>query len=240
MSSEEHLHPSLTRQGLQDMTDSDNLPWVSLLWQKVSVGGGIRRTSNVTWTPTFRKQQLARKGVSQRVQNHNQHRVTRIEPVFLAVQSAIRAKMKCDKKSLLVEADASKKCICASLTVHSVRVSVPWSDTRNSIWLPCNNEWAHDQRQENLRKFDVWPRIYVMTYINIFCASPHPLSVSPIYTETHRDTGMKSAYVTDPFATKFKVVRRLIMSEDFWEWLELDKYSRNGFTLKGGISDIRR
>ncbi len=39
-------------------------------------------TSNVTWTPTFRKQQLAGKGLSQRVQNHNQHRVARIEPVF--------------------------------------------------------------------------------------------------------------------------------------------------------------
>ena len=72
------------------------------------IGGG-RLTSNVTWTPTFRKQQLARKGLSQRVQNHNQHRVTRIEPVFLAVQAAIRTKMQCDKKSLLAAADASKK-----------------------------------------------------------------------------------------------------------------------------------
>ena len=31
------------------------------------------------------------------------------EPRFLAVQSAIRAKMQCDKKTLLAEADASKK-----------------------------------------------------------------------------------------------------------------------------------
>jgi hypothetical protein len=45
------------------------------------IGGGWL-TSNVTWTPTFRKQQLTRKGVSQRVQNHNRHRVARIEPVF--------------------------------------------------------------------------------------------------------------------------------------------------------------
>ncbi len=70
------------------------------------IGGG-RLTSNATWTPTFRKQQLARKGLSQRVQNHNQHRVARIEPVFW--QAAIRAKMQCDKKSLLAAADASKK-----------------------------------------------------------------------------------------------------------------------------------
>ncbi len=32
--------------------------------------------------PNILKQQLARKGLSQRVQNHNQHHVTRIEPVF--------------------------------------------------------------------------------------------------------------------------------------------------------------
>jgi hypothetical protein len=47
-----------------------------------SIGGG-RFSSNVTWTPTFRNQQLTRKGLSQRVQNHNQHDVVRIEPVFL-------------------------------------------------------------------------------------------------------------------------------------------------------------
>ncbi len=44
--------------------------------------GGRRLTSNVTWTPTFGKHQLVRKGLSQFVQNHNQHRVVRIEPVF--------------------------------------------------------------------------------------------------------------------------------------------------------------
>ena len=49
------------------------------------------------------------KGLSQRVQNHNQHRVARTEPVFLAVQATIRAKMRCDKKTLLAEADTSKK-----------------------------------------------------------------------------------------------------------------------------------
>ena len=30
---------------------------------------------------------------------------------------------------------------------------------------------------------------------------PHHLSVSPIYTQAHRDTGIESAYVTDRFAT---------------------------------------
>ena len=32
---------------------------------------------------------------------------------------------------------------------------------------------------------------------------------------------MKSAYVTDRFAIQFKAVRRLIMSEDFWDTLKL-------------------
>jgi hypothetical protein len=60
------------------------------------------------------------------------------------------------------------------------------------------------------------------TCVNIFCASPHPHSVSPIYTQAHRHTGIESAYVTDRFAIQFKVVRRLIMSEDFWDTLKLD------------------
>ena len=42
-----------------------------------------------------------------------------------------------------------------------------------------------------------------------------------MYTQTHRDTGIKSAYVTDRFAIQFKSVRRLIMSEDFWDTLKL-------------------
>jgi hypothetical protein len=54
---------------------------LSVSFVEESIGGG-RLTSNVTLTPTFRKQQLSRKGLSQSVQNHNQHRVTRIEPVF--------------------------------------------------------------------------------------------------------------------------------------------------------------
>ena len=32
---------------------------------------------------------------------------------------------------------------------------------------------------------------------------------------------MKSAYVTDRFAIQFKAVRRLIMSEDFWDTLKV-------------------
>ena len=42
-----------------------------------------------------------------------------------------------------------------------------------------------------------------------------------MYTQTHRDTGIKSAYVTDRFVIQFKSVRRLIMSEDFWDTLKL-------------------
>ena len=63
--------------------------------------------------------------------------------------------------------------------------------------------------------------IVTWTYINIFCVSPHPPSVSAMYTQTHRDTGIKSAYVTDRFAIQFKAVRRLIMCEDFWDTLKL-------------------
>ena len=78
------------------------------MWKKVSVVGG-RLTSNVTWTPTFRKLQLARKGLSQCEQNHNQHHVSRTEPVFLTVQDTIHTKMQCDNETLLEEADVSKK-----------------------------------------------------------------------------------------------------------------------------------
>ena len=47
------------------------------------------------------------------------------------------------------------------------------------------------------------------------------LSVSPIDTQTHGDTGMKSTYVTYHFAIQFKDVRRLIRSEDFWDNMKL-------------------
>ncbi len=70
--------------------------------------GDRRFTLNVTWTPTFRKQQLAGKGLSQRVQNHNQHRVARIEPIFWQYRPQY-VKMQCDKKSLLAVVDVSKK-----------------------------------------------------------------------------------------------------------------------------------
>ena len=81
-----------------------------------SIGGGRVRW-NVTWTPPLQKHQLARKGLCQRVQNHNQPRdVDRTcstrgpnRARFLAVQAAIRAKLQCDKKTLLTEADASNK-----------------------------------------------------------------------------------------------------------------------------------
>ncbi len=46
LSSEEHLHRRLTRQGPQDMTDSNNLPGVCLLWKNVSVTEGLRRMSH--------------------------------------------------------------------------------------------------------------------------------------------------------------------------------------------------
>jgi hypothetical protein len=61
------------------MTDSDNLPRVSLLWKKVSVGGGLRRMSH--GPQHFGSNNGQGKGCLS-VQNHNQDRVTRIEPVF--------------------------------------------------------------------------------------------------------------------------------------------------------------
>ena len=85
MSSEDHLQPSLIRQGFQDMTDSGKLT-LSVSFVEESIGGK-RLESNVTWTPTFRKQQLVRKGLS----------------------VVIRTKIQCDKKVFLVESDSSKK-----------------------------------------------------------------------------------------------------------------------------------
>jgi hypothetical protein len=52
---------------------------------------------------------LLGKGLSHRVQNHNQHRVSRIEPPFWEVQTEIHVKMQCDKKSLITTTDTSKK-----------------------------------------------------------------------------------------------------------------------------------
>ncbi len=46
VSFEEHLPRGLTRQGLQDISDSGNIHWVCLLWKNVSVGGGLRRMSH--------------------------------------------------------------------------------------------------------------------------------------------------------------------------------------------------
>ena len=111
---------------------------------------------------------------------------------FLAVQAAIRAKMQCDKKTLLAEADTSKK--------RNLTLVGGYADNAVDLCLSFIVTW---------------------TYINIFCVSPHPPSVSEMYTQTHRDTGIKSAYVTDRFAIQFKAVRRLIMSEDFWDTLKL-------------------
>jgi hypothetical protein len=75
--------------------------------------------SNATWTPTFRKQQLARKGLSQRVQNHNQHRVARIEPVFWQCRPQYAARCNVTRESLLAAADASKQRILMVVGGHS-------------------------------------------------------------------------------------------------------------------------
>ncbi len=75
----------------------------------VIVIGGGRITSNVTWTPTFRKQQLGRKGVSQRVQNHNRHRVVRIEPVFWQYKLHYESRCNVIRSPCLQQRDASNK-----------------------------------------------------------------------------------------------------------------------------------
>ena len=165
--------------------------------------GGGRLTSNVTWTPTFRKLQLARKGLSQRAQNHNQHRVTRTEPIFLAVQATIRTKMRCDKKTLLAEADASKKRNLMLVGGHADNAVDLCGEGNADAKRPCLGK-----RQTMLTKY---PHIQCFTcpahgidgftkiicgskeeiqMQRIFAVSPHPLSVSPVYTQTHRDTGM--------------------------------------------------
>jgi hypothetical protein len=72
------------------------------------IGGGRVRWT-VTWTPPLEKQQLVRKGLSQRVQNHNEQCVVRIEPVFWKCRTTIRVKIQCDKKTLIVETDISQK-----------------------------------------------------------------------------------------------------------------------------------
>ncbi len=108
---------------------------------------------------------------------------------FLTVQVVIRAKMQCDKKTLLADADASKK--------RNLLLVGGYTD--NPV-----EECGEGNADEKLK--------YIR---NVFCSSPHSLSVSPVCTQTHRDTGMKSVYVTDRLAIQFKTVRRLIMSEDF-------------------------
>ena len=118
---------------------------------------------------------------------------------FLAVQAVIRVKMRCDKKVLIADADASKKRNLLLVAGHA----------DNPVEVCGHITWTYSN-------MDIYQYIR-----NIFCASPHSLSVSPICTQTHRDTGMKSAYVTDRLAIQFKTVRRLIMSEDFWDTLKL-------------------
>ncbi len=106
---------------------------LSVSFVEESIGGG-RLTSNVTWTPTFRKLQLSRKGLSQCVQNHNQHRVTRIEPVFLTVQVTIRVKMQCNKKVFLPETGKTKPDVnynCQGkgcLSVCRITINIEWPE----------------------------------------------------------------------------------------------------------------
>ena len=108
------------------------------------IGGG-RLTSNATWTPIFRKQQLARKGLSQRVQNHNQHRVARIEPVFW--QAAIRAKMQCDKRVLA----------CSSGCIEKTQPDGGWRSCRQC----CGSVWRRplnaDAKRQCLGKGQTMP-----------------------------------------------------------------------------------
>jgi ribosomal protein L24E len=77
---------------------------------------------------------------------------------FLAVQEVIRTKMQCDKKTLLADADASKKGTCCWLEDMQTILWICVEKTmlmqrirRNSIWILCNNERVYYQHQENLR-----------------------------------------------------------------------------------------
>ena len=106
LSSEEHLHRSLTRQGLQDMTDSGNLPSVCLCGKMYRWGAAYvecHMDPNISKTTTGKERVVAACTKSQStscVPNRTR---------FLSVQAAIRVKIQCDKKTLLVEADTSKK-----------------------------------------------------------------------------------------------------------------------------------
>ena len=105
MSSEEHLHPSLTRQGLQDMTDSGNLPSVCCgkMYRWGAAYVECHMDPNISKATTGKEMVVAVRAESQSTsRGPNRTR-------FLAVQAAIRAKMQCDKKSLLAAADASKQ-----------------------------------------------------------------------------------------------------------------------------------
>jgi hypothetical protein len=64
--------------------------------------GGWELTSNVTWTPTFRKEGKDCAESQATLRGPNRTR-------FLTVQAAIRVKMQCDKKSFLGSEDVSKK-----------------------------------------------------------------------------------------------------------------------------------
>jgi hypothetical protein len=78
----------------------------------VDLKGGMELSINLgTWTPPFRKQQLARKGftvVTACAESQSTSRGPN-RTRFLAAQATRRVKMQCEKKSVLAEADVSKK-----------------------------------------------------------------------------------------------------------------------------------
>ena len=61
----------------------------------------VSHDRGVTWTPTFEKQQLVRKGLLHRAKNHYQRRVVLIETVF----------WKCRQKSVRTWSGTTKLCL---------------------------------------------------------------------------------------------------------------------------------
>jgi hypothetical protein len=98
---------------------------------------------------------------------------------------------RCDKKSLLTGEDVFKK--------HNLMVVGGHTD--NAVDL-CAEDNADSKRQ------------YLGKGRTMLTKQPSQSEFekcwSPIYTQTHRDTGIESTYVTDRFAIQFKAVRRLI------------------------------
>ncbi len=112
-----------------------------LLWKNVSVGGGLRRMSH--GPQHFENNNCQGKGcrsvcritiacAESQSTSRGPNRTR-----FLAVQVAIRAKMQCDKKSLLAAADASKQLNLMVVGGHSDNVMDLCGEDNDDVKRQC-------------------------------------------------------------------------------------------------------